>query len=41
MGIEGQFREITNRTGRQLAPAGNEAGKNYFSSIRRFPVLER
>jgi RNA polymerase sigma-32 factor len=41
MGIEGQFREITTRTGRQLALAGGARGKDYLSDIRRFPVLER
>jgi RNA polymerase sigma-32 factor len=41
MGIEGQFGEIANRTGRQLAFAGDGAGKDYFYNIRRFPVLER
>ena len=41
MGIEGQFREITNRTGRQLTRADGRPGKNYLSDIRRFPVLER
>ena len=41
MGIEGQFREITTRTGRQLAHAGGVRGKDYLSDIRRFPVLER
>ena len=41
MGIEGQFREIATRTGRQLALAGAEGGKDYLSNIRRFPVLER
>jgi RNA polymerase sigma-32 factor len=41
MGIEGQFREVTTRTGRHLAPAGGVRGKDYLSDIRRFPVLER
>ena len=41
MGIEGQFREITPRTGRQLALTGGVRGKDYLSDIRRFPVLER
>jgi RNA polymerase sigma-32 factor len=41
MGIEGQFREITTRTGRQLALTGGVRGKDYLSDIRRFPVLER
>ena len=41
MGIEGQFREITTRTGRQLALTGGLRGKDYLSDIRRFPVLER
>ena len=41
MGIEGQFREITTRTGRQLALAGDVGGKDYLSEIRRFPILER
>ena len=41
MGIEGQFREITTRTGRQLALAGGAGGKGYLSGIRRFPLLER
>jgi RNA polymerase sigma-32 factor len=41
MGIEGQFREMMDRTGRQLAFAGGEVGKEYFSNIRRFPVLAR
>ena len=41
MGIEGQFREVTTRTGRQLALTGGVRGKDYLSDIRRFPVLER
>lgn len=41
MGIEGQSREITTRTGRQLALAGDAGGKDYFLDIRRFPLLER
>jgi len=41
MGIEGQFREITTRTGRQPALTGGVRGKDYLSDIRRFPVLER
>jgi RNA polymerase sigma-32 factor len=41
MGVEGQFREITNRTGRQLAPTDGGPGKDYLSDIRRFPFLER
>jgi RNA polymerase sigma-32 factor len=41
MGIEGQFQEITTRTGRQLALAGGAGGKGYLSGIRRFPLLER
>jgi RNA polymerase sigma-32 factor len=41
MGVEGQFREIANRTKRSLAIPGGGIGKEYFSSIRRFPVLER
>ena len=41
MGIEGQFREIISRGGRQLALGGGEGGKDYFANIRRFPVLQR
>ena len=42
MGIEGHFREIAHRTGRQLAFAGSgRPGKDYLRDIRRFPVLER
>jgi RNA polymerase sigma-32 factor len=42
MGIEGQFREITTRSGRQLAFAANgRASKDYLTDIRRFPVLGR
>lgn len=41
MGIEGQFREIINRAGHQFALGGGEGGKDYFATIRRFPVLER
>jgi RNA polymerase sigma-32 factor len=41
MGIEGQFREITVRTQRQLALVGDGRGKGYLSDIRRFPMLER
>jgi RNA polymerase sigma-32 factor len=41
MGIEGQFRDVTTRAGRQLALAGGAGGKDYLSEIRRFPVLER
>ena len=41
MGIEGQFLDITTRTRRQLAVAGDGRGKAYLSDIRRFPMLER
>src|ERR1700731_1556139 len=41
MGIEGQFLDITTRTRRQLALAGDGRGKPYLSDIRRFPMLER
>jgi RNA polymerase sigma-32 factor len=41
MGIEGQFLDITARTRRQLALAGDGRGKGYLSDIRRFPMLER
>jgi RNA polymerase sigma-32 factor len=41
MGIEGQFLDITTRTRRQLALAGDGRGKAYLSDIRRFPMLER
>jgi RNA polymerase sigma-32 factor len=41
MGIEGQFLEITDRARRGLALAADGTNKNYFSDIRRFPLLER
>jgi RNA polymerase sigma-32 factor len=41
MGIEGQFLDITARTRRQLALAGDGRSKGYLSDIRRFPMLER
>jgi RNA polymerase sigma-32 factor len=41
MGIEGQFREVANRTARQFTRADGISGTNYLSDIRRFPILER
>jgi RNA polymerase sigma-32 factor len=41
MGIEGQFLDLTSRTRRELALAGDQRGKGYLSDIRRFPMLER
>jgi RNA polymerase sigma-32 factor len=41
MGIEGQFADLTVRTGRQPAFAGAGRGKGYLSDIRRFAMLER
>jgi len=41
MGIEGQFLDLTARTRRGLALAGDRGGKGYLYDIRRFPMLER
>src|SRR3984885_2661554 len=41
MGIEGQFADLTVRTGRQPAFSGASRGKGYLSDIRRFAMLER
>lgn len=41
MGIEGQFKSLSARTRRDLAVAGDGRAKDYFSEIRRFPMLER
>jgi RNA polymerase sigma-32 factor len=41
MGIEGQFLDLTARTQRGLALAGDPGGKGYLYDIRRFPMLER
>jgi RNA polymerase sigma-32 factor len=41
MGIEGQFLDITARTGRRVALADDGRGKGYLSGIRHFPMLER
>jgi RNA polymerase sigma-32 factor len=41
MGIEGLFLDLTARTRRGLALAGDRGGKGYLYDIRRFPMLER
>jgi RNA polymerase sigma-32 factor len=41
MGIEGQFLDLTARTRRELALAGDRRGRGYLQDIRRYPMLER
>jgi RNA polymerase sigma-32 factor len=41
MGIEGQFLDLTVRTRRELALAGDRRGRGYLQDIRRYPMLER
>lgn len=41
MGIEGQFTDLTTRTGNQPLFAKDSLGKGYLHDIRRFEMLER